>query len=119
MLTVRGNNKISQIQKEFTTAFPFLKLEFFNQLHKVHEASPKKALIKTDILLKERIKGNSEIVINEEMPVSLLERLFMETFGISVQVFRKSGRSWLETTRTDDWTLRRQNDEGKELSMFN
>jgi hypothetical protein len=35
-----------------------------------------------------------------------------------VQVFRQSGRVWLETTRTDDWTLAEQNKQGEELSKY-
>jgi hypothetical protein len=37
-------------------------------------------------------------------------------YGLSVQVFRKSGNVWLETSATDNWTLRQQNNEGAELS---
>jgi hypothetical protein len=33
-------------------------------------------------------------------------------------VFRKSGKTWLETSVTDDWTLKRQNEEGMELSRM-
>lgn len=58
------------------------------------------------------------IHITDDMPVSKLEQLFLDQFGLSVQVFRKSGSSWLETTFTDDWTLKRQNDAGMELSQF-
>jgi hypothetical protein len=37
---------------------------------------------------------------------------------LSVQVFRKSGKSWLETTFTDGWTLKKQNQEGIDLSQI-
>jgi hypothetical protein len=50
------------------------------------------------------------------MKVSELEELFEEVFGLSVQVFRKSGESWLQTTTTDSWTLNQQNLKGKEMS---
>jgi hypothetical protein len=33
-----------------------------------------------------------------------------------VQVSRKSGTLWLETTMTDSWTLGQQNEHGRELS---
>jgi hypothetical protein len=39
-------------------------------------------------------------------------------FNLSVQVFRKSAGTWIETSVTDDWTLKQQNDEGKDLSDF-
>ena len=118
MLIIKANNKLSRIQKEFNAQFPFLKLEFFKQLHDVYSGSPKQSLLKEDVLLKAKSNKESEICVNENMAVSVLENLFQENFGISAQVFRKSGNSWLETTKTDDWTLKKQNDEGKELSIF-
>jgi hypothetical protein len=33
-----------------------------------------------------------------------------------VQVFRKSGNVWLETSATDAWSLKQQNQEGMDLS---
>ena len=32
-----------------------------------------------------------------------------EKLKLSAQVFRKSGKIWLETTFTDSWTLKKQN----------
>lgn len=119
-LVITANKKLSLIQKEFNLVFPFLKLEFFRKKHGAKESSPKKDILKSDFTLKEFRKKNinGEIIITEETVVSTLEQLFEEQFGISAQVFRKSGRSWLETSMTDDWTLKRQNDQGRELSYF-
>ena len=38
-----------------------------------------------------------------------------DQYGIHVQVFRKSKSLWLETTATDNWSLREQNKTGKEM----
>lgn len=48
------------------------------------------------------------------MKVSELESVFTETFGLSVQVFRKLGNVWLQTTTTDNWTLAEQNQKASE-----
>jgi len=40
------------------------------------------------------------------MLVSEFENQLAEKLKVSAQVFRKSGRSWLETTFTDGWTLK-------------
>ena len=50
------------------------------------------------------------------MTVGELENIFKDQFGANVQVSRKSGSLWLETTLTDKWTLLQQNEQGKELS---
>jgi hypothetical protein len=62
--------------------------------------------------------GANDIIISEDMLVSEFENQFSEKLKLSAQVFRKSGGSWLETTFTDSWTLKKQNDEGLELSTI-
>ena len=121
MLLIKTNDTIYEVQKKFDTYFPFLKIGFFNHNHSVNGASYKRDLLKTDVILKhiQKEKSKSQITITEDMAVGLLEELFSEIFGLSAQVFRKSGQSWLETTVTDDWTLKRQNEEGEELSKLN
>ncbi|MEI6020712.1 MAG: hypothetical protein WCR21_06250 [Bacteroidota bacterium] len=120
-LKIDPSKKISSIKEEFNAAFPFLRLEFFNRHHKINALSSKKDMITKDAPLNElkHIKHNHIIEITEEMQVQVLEQLFQKEFGIATQVFRKSGKSWLETSVTDDWTLKRQNEEGMELSRIN
>jgi hypothetical protein len=112
--------KISTLQNSFNHEFPFLRLEFFRHGHSLYGGNSK-----TDLLNREKIAGSTlrstgkkEILITEDHTVAAVEQMFSENFGLAVQVFRKSGKSWLETTRTDDWTLRKQNDQGLELSQY-
>lgn len=58
----------------------------------------------------------SFLAISLEMTVHELESIFLNELGLYIQVFRKSGRVWLETTATDSWSLQKQNTEGQELS---
>lgn len=60
--------------------------------------------------------SEATVSIPTAMTVHELEALFQERLGLYIQVFRKSGKVWLETTATDDWTLFKQNLEGRELS---
>lgn len=107
--------KASDIKDKFHDAFPFLKIEFFRKVHKNLQGSFKKDLIKDDFNIKINVK-NVELIFNEDMLVSELEKEFNDKLQLSAQVFRKAGKSWLETTFTDSWTLRKQNLEGMELS---
>jgi len=50
------------------------------------------------------------------MTVAEMEERFRDIYGLGVQVFRKSGTIWLETTVTDGWTLEDQNKQGEALS---
>lgn len=120
VLTITTAKNLLTIKEEFNAAFPYLKLEFFKHKHGVKGVNPKRDIFESNLNLKTLPKKYVDGFINvtEEMPVGRLEQLFQEQFGLSVQAFRKSGSSWLETSVTDEWTLRRQNDAGKELSQF-
>ncbi|MDO8998653.1 MAG: hypothetical protein Q7W45_02730 [Bacteroidota bacterium] len=108
---------VSEIKKTFSDRFPYLKIEFFKNKHKNLEGSLKKDLITTDFEIKATQKDNS-IVFSETMLVSELEQQFAEKLKLSAQIFRKSGRTWLETTYTDSWSLEKQNEEGLALSKI-
>lgn len=120
ILMIDDNQKISAIQQKFNAMFPYLKLEFFKHAHKVHQGNPKKDMLNASLTLKQiRDKhANGKLEVKESMKVSDLETQFQTLFGISAQVFRKSAGSWIETSVTDNWTLKQQNDEGKDLSDF-
>lgn len=117
-LHISSNRLIHDIQREFNEAFPFLKLEFFN-----NRSFSSSNFSASQIIPATRKIGDSqlpitdaEVEISEDMKVVELEKLFKDKFKLAVQVFRKSGTLWLETTMTDNWTLLQQNNHGRELS---
>jgi hypothetical protein len=107
--------QVSEIKKKFSEQFPFLKIEFFKKKHKIDQGSLKKDIITDDFVISASEKDNA-IMFSENMLVSELEKQFDEKFKLSAQIFRKSGKTWLETTYTDSWSLKKQNEEGLELS---
>ena len=117
-IQIKETVTIAEIQRQFNRAFPYLKLEFFESPHKAKEGSHKSKMIAHDRLLRtcRSLHNEGELQVIESETVSKLERDFWEQFGLSVQVFRKSGNLWIETSLTDSWTLKRQNEEGKEFS---
>ena len=48
----------------------------------------------------------------EESWKKILESEF-EKLGINIQLFRKSGNVWLQTTTTDHWSIAQQNKEAE------
>jgi hypothetical protein len=113
-LHVDDQRVISEIQEDFSSAFPYLKIEFFKKAHEAGEASPKSEMLPTDsTLAKWRTAHNEgDLTITADTKVEELESSFQDKFGISAQVFRKSGDVWLETSATDAWTLKEQNEQG-------
>lgn len=62
-------------------------------------------------LLSEWLEADEVTIdLQPKMTVAELEAK-LQDHGIFAQVFRKSGDLWLETTRTDGWTLERVNEE--------
>lgn len=118
IIEIDNTKVIQEIQTEFNKAFPYLMINFFDHGHKEFKGNSKKEMLPLGTKLSSIKHKNGKIEINEDMTVSELEHLFKTEFGLNVQVFRKSGRSWLETTVTDSWTLKKQNFEGKELSSL-
>ena len=115
---IDDSKTLEDVKNEFSGVFPYLKIEFFEKAHSDGAGSPKSELIDENLSIGNiRTQHNEgEVEINAEMAVGEVERRFEENYGIHVQVFRKSGDIWLETSATDDWSLADQNETGKEMS---
>ena len=116
MLHISHNRSINEVQQDFNRQYPFLKIEFY-QNNGPNTGSPKRQhLINSLPIAKAGLTRSGNIQLDDLMTVGQLENIFRTEFGLSAQVSRKSGVLWLETTMTDGWTLRQQNEHGKELS---
>jgi hypothetical protein len=117
-LVISKDKTIQEVQHDFNEHFPFLKLEFYKLEAEDPVRTAKKHLPHSITLRSAGLKLEGGVLdIPNEMKVNELERLFFTKFGLDVQVSRKSGVLWLETTMTDNWTLQKQNEHGREVSM--
>lgn len=110
-LRIDSETKIKDIQKEFNAFYPYLKLEFFVNPHPENKPSPKAEKINPDKGIKELtwFQESGRINMDSKRTVAQVENDFWETFGLSAQIFRRSGNIWIETSLTDNWTLDKQN----------
>ncbi len=109
-LKIHSDSNINDIKSKFSEAFTGLKIEFFTKSHDRLEGSPREDMVVENVhfsTLNPKIKDN-ELKVTAEMKVSELESAFETDFGLHVQVFRKMGRNWIETTRTDNYSLQDQ-----------
>lgn len=113
-LHIDDNRVIADVQEEFNKAFPYLKIEFFKKPHGVGAISAKEDMLPSDTTLGEWRTTDTEgdLTISKDDTVASVESGFQRKFGLSVQVFRKSNKVWLETSATDSWTLAEQNEQG-------
>lgn len=114
-MTISDQKKLKDIQTAFNELFPYLKLEFYYGHHRVEEGSPAATALdeeKTIGEVRSVSTQGGELMISGNLTVSELEQLFDQQYGLNVQVFRKSGNLWMQTTATDGWTLAEQNRKG-------
>ena len=110
---------ISEIQEDFSKVFPFLKVEFYRNGSTRQERYPAAQMIAPSRLVRDawvHKKDKGHVEISGEMSVTAFESALMDEFGLSAQVFRRAGKLWLETTMTDSWTLKQQNEHGREIT---
>lgn len=113
LLHLSPSRNITEPWNEFNKTFPYLKVEFYTKTGKDF----KKVMLPHTITLKNAgLRKSGRIELKTNMRVAELESLLKEKFGLNAQVLRRSGRLWLETTHTDNWTLEQQNNHGRELS---
>ena len=119
-ISITDSRKIQQLQEQFNTTFPYLKIEFFSKPHRAGVGTAARLMKSPDQTIGQCRTGSRKghIIISSDMTVAELEQKFRETYGLNVQIFRKSGKVWLETTVTDGWTLDEQNRQGEALNSL-
>ena len=117
-LQITDKITISELQKQFSWEFPYLKIEFFDTPHSATNRLSKSHLYPASRILGgcRKIHKDGIISFTPNDTVEKLEQIFWEEFGLSVQIFRKSGNLWIETSLSNSWTLKLQNEEGRALS---
>jgi hypothetical protein len=119
-ILINNNFKICELQHQFSSVYPFLKIEFFELTQSLKGASHKLKLYPADRKISScrKIQTEGSISLDYNQTVKALQQEFSSKYGLIVQVHRKSGKLWIETSLTDSWTLVRQNQEGAEFSRF-
>ena len=115
-LHLTSDIRIRDIQKEFKKSFPYLKLEFMRRKQDREKTNPNADVIPSNANLI-RLAGvmkEGEIEIKPNQTVAELKQIFQSGFNLPVQVFRKNRSSWVETNKTDQQRLIKQNVMGRE-----
>jgi hypothetical protein len=112
-ILLQSNRTVEEIEHEFNSAYPFLKISFFSKTEEAgsKEVDPAAELIEVSGVLKE-----GDISIDSTDTVKEVERKFEKQYGLPVHIFRKQKDVWMDTGITDDLTLQEQNTWGREAS---
>ncbi len=109
---------IIQFQTDFTGKYPFLKLEvlkndlFESQLKITYQNNSRPTLNKNVF------NYSTKINLGTERTVAEVGADFNNLFDLPIQILRKSGNVWVETSLTEDWTLEHQNRQGEQISAL-
>lgn len=117
-LNINRDTVIKTVQDEFNTLYPYLKIEFLAAPKKFSGYSKMEKLAPTTPFRNLQTEGaDVAISVHRHRTVAEVEKDFQDYTGFTIQLYRKSGKVWIETSLTDDWTLGRQNDAGEVLSF--
>lgn len=115
-IRITPETTLAEIQTAFNAGFPYLQIHFFSKPHRAFKGSPAKFLIHDNSVgvgTVTALTHAGDVSIDPVMATFELEKVFEENFGLFVQVFRKSGDTWLLTSVTDNLSLEKQNAKGR------
>lgn len=118
-LEINNSKTVRQIQLEFSSRFPNLKLEFFLNEHGREEPSNEKPCLPEQTIGELRDNNNQGLImITADRETGSVEREFEQRFGLHVQIYRKRMDQWLQTVGTDILTLEEQSRIAHDTSAF-
>jgi hypothetical protein len=114
-ITITGDTKVTDVQKEFEAYYPFLKIEFSKNngriFSKSHKVNPENSVINSP-----DVPVCISLNLSAERTISEVENDCYDSFGLSIQICRKSGNVWNAISITNSWTLESQNMAGEFIS---
>ncbi len=103
-LHIGKDHSVKEVQDEFNNNYPFLKIEFYDKSYgyrRLPAANPLFVSRRGGAGVNRSVSSSDgEIALSDLMTVSELEKKLHDQFGLSAQVFRKSGNLWMETSGT-------------------
>jgi hypothetical protein len=117
-IQIKNKTPLKEISDVFASHYPYLRIEFYTRPHGKYDYCKSEDHIHPDILVR-GIEGKHEPGRLDIMPntrISDLERILRKRFGLNAQVLRKEKDKWIQTTGTDDLTLRELNEISRNLS---
>lgn len=108
-MKIKKDNTIADVLVAFNKEYPLLKLAMYRKAHEHNEGTKAKYELPQETLLADINPNLNDgmIQLHDDLTVEALEDTFENDYGLHVQVFRKSGDIWLQTSATDHWTLKK------------
>jgi hypothetical protein len=113
-MKITQDTKLKNFKEQFSGRYKGLKIEFYQNPHQPYEGNHIQNTLSDETLMSEllSIELPVDLGVEDDMSVTDFEQLMETKLGLHVQVFRRSNAIWLQTTKTDDWSLGKQNTKG-------
>ena len=110
LVHIHDNLMLSDLQERFSKCFPSLKIEFYDNPNSLKGSSKQHTWISPSKNVGQVRRNHSEgaLEIKSWYTVGRVEKEFSDKFGLNVQVFREENGGWVQTGKTDKFTLREQ-----------
>ena len=117
-IQIDNETRIADFQNRFNEVYTYLKVDFFRKQHAEQELSAISDIIPPDELFSSinTFLEPGNIDISPQRTVAQVETEVFDKLGVAMQVSRKSDNVWIQTSRTDNRTLEKQNETGKVMS---
>ncbi|MFC5412461.1 hypothetical protein ACFPMF_24265 [Larkinella bovis] len=106
---------VDQINRNFQRHYPFLRLQVFDPAGRLLAATGQALPI---LRLNPFLSGLRLMSVEPTMSINAFEIAFHYTFGLRVEVQRKTGFTWDDLEYTRYWTLKEQNHKGAEIARI-
>jgi hypothetical protein len=114
-LHIHNNRTLKELQDDFSSAFPYLRLEFFSKPHKRNAASSEKNKLNPflQVVTIRNHHRNGAIEIKETQTAGEVEQQLQKEYELPVQIYHFTKAGWLLTDIADIATLQELNEQGK------
>jgi len=113
-MKINQDTDLRNFKEQFSNRYEGLKIEFYENAHEPYQGTHVQNTLSDETLMASLLNQDLplEFTISDDMSVNDFEQMMENKLGLHVQVFRRSNAIWIQTTKTDDWSLGKQNTKG-------
>jgi len=113
-MKITKDTNLKNFKEQFSKRYQGLRIEFYQNAHKPYQGTHVQNTLNDESVMSDLVSVDLpfELELTDDMSVNDFEQLLESKLGLHAQVFRRSNAIWLQTTKTDDWSLGKQNTKG-------
>lgn len=120
LLYISDHKTVEDLQDRFNKCFPYLKLEFYREADNYPGECSKANMVKPHTLIGDlrRAFPSGVLDIKSWDKTARIKHDLEDFFGLHVQVFRRHKDQWIQTSYSDELTLKQQTELAREYTAL-